>query len=164
MSTTALSTTVTSNIKFTTNATYNLNQFNCVASITNSTNQTLSGSSNNAVALGTVAIPSSGTSLTVGTNSITVNDAGTYNVTFNCTMTPTVAGIHVISLYNGATILAQLNQELATVNTPYLFEYNQFVSLAANSVITVQALQPSGAAVISGIAPQKAFLSINRIN
>lgn len=130
------------------------------AAITNSTNQTLSGATATTVVLGTTSIAPSGPGLTIGANAINVLNAGVYNVSFNLQLTPTAAGSHSVSLLNGTTILDTLSITVATLSVPYNYSLSKLYTLTANSVLTLTATQPSGAAVISGTSPTRAQLNV----
>lgn len=135
---------------------------NASVAITNSTNQTLSGATPVPVVFGTTAVASSGASLSVSGNTIVVNDAGRYNVVFDCQLTPSAAGVHAVTLLNGATVLHTQTITVATVSVPYTFSVDQLFSLAAGSVLSLTATQASGATVISGSATTRASLIVRR--
>jgi hypothetical protein len=128
--------------------------------IVNSTNQTLTGSAPNAIVFGTTPIAPTGSSLSVGTNSINVLNSGIYNISFNVQVTPSVVGSHLVSILNGATVLDTIANTIPTINVPYTFAINKLYNLAAGSVISMTATQPSGAAVINGASGQRASLCI----
>jgi hypothetical protein len=143
------------------------------ASIKNSTNQSISSGASTLVILDTVGAPATNTDLTTstGTSAITVNVAGTYQITarINWFGSPP-AGLYQLNLLVNGAATDEITWGVPTVGalgsvaTGNGQTITSVLTLAAASTVTVQASQNSGSAVsIYGTGVGAAHLYITRI-
>lgn len=135
-----------------------------LAAVRNNTNQVLSGTVANDVTFGTNVIAATGPSVTIVGNTFRVNDTGVYRVSCNLTLIPANTGVHRVQAMNGATVLADYTFNVVTTSQPQPMIINALVSIAANTLVSIQATQPTASTCnVSGTAPTQAFFAITRI-
>lgn len=132
-----------------------------VVALNNNASQTLTGTAPVQILYQQNVV--SGKSLTTGTNSIVANDAGLYSLNFLVNLQPVATGVHVVSLLVNGAIVTSIPRDITNIAPIAPFNLQNTLQLAAGSIITVTAQQPTaGAAAVLGVAPNQSRVTIEK--